>query len=263
MHNTVSVINIASRSVVATISVGNGPSYLAITPDGTHAWVCNDGDNTVTIIDTASRFPVGSPISAGISPFSIAMTPDGTQAWVTSIGSSTVSVIETASPHGITTVTVGTHPSWISISPDGTRAWVADSGLPNNRVFVIDVRSQTVIGTVAGSVGNTLAFAPNGTEVWLVEGGSVQKYDVFSQALLETVPVPYSLTNLAITPDQAPTARFTETTNGVVVSFDASASSSPYGTIASYTWNFGDGTPRQTVTVPQVSDTYVDTTHSL
>ncbi|HHE51472.1 MAG TPA: PKD domain-containing protein, partial [Candidatus Acetothermia bacterium] len=48
-----------------------------------------------------------------------------------------------------------------------------------------------------------------------------------------------------LTQNVAPTASFTATpTSGqapLAVSFDASASSDPDGTIASYTWNFGDG----------------------
>ncbi|MGB6382393.1 MAG: PKD domain-containing protein, partial [Syntrophobacteria bacterium] len=53
-------------------------------------------------------------------------------------------------------------------------------------------------------------------------------------------------------PNQAPTASFTATpTSGdapLPVSFNASASSDPDGTIVSYSWNFGDGTSDTGVT---------------
>ena len=52
-------------------------------------------------------------------------------------------------------------------------------------------------------------------------------------------PLPYGV---SITPDQAPTASFITSINGSTVFFDGSGSSSPVGSIATYKWNFGDGT---------------------
>ena len=46
---------------------------------------------------------------------------------------------------------------------------------------------------------------------------------------------------IAITPDQAPTARFTKKVAGRTVTLDASASTSFFGTVAHYAWTFGDG----------------------
>ena len=42
-------------------------------------------------------------------------------------------------------------------------------------------------------------------------------------------------------PNQAPTARFVAVPTNLVVSFDGRTSSDPDGTVASYAWNFGDG----------------------
>lgn len=39
--NTVSVIDIATNTVVASIPVGNGPVDVAVTPNGTNAYVTN------------------------------------------------------------------------------------------------------------------------------------------------------------------------------------------------------------------------------
>jgi YVTN family beta-propeller protein len=53
--NSVSVIDTATNTVVATIPVGNDPFAVAVTPDGKHAYVTNSDPNTVTVIDTATN----------------------------------------------------------------------------------------------------------------------------------------------------------------------------------------------------------------
>src|SRR6266849_547374 len=45
--SSVSVIDTASKTVVATVGVGTSPTRVAITPDGTRAYVTNFNSNTV------------------------------------------------------------------------------------------------------------------------------------------------------------------------------------------------------------------------
>jgi YVTN family beta-propeller protein len=67
--DTVSVIDTATKKVVATVPVGENPFSVAVTSDGKHAYVTN-----VSVIDTASNtvavtVPVGShPVGVGIVP---------------------------------------------------------------------------------------------------------------------------------------------------------------------------------------------------
>jgi DNA-binding beta-propeller fold protein YncE len=46
----VSVITTATTTVTATIPVGNEPNSVAVSRDGTHLYVTNDSDNTVSVI---------------------------------------------------------------------------------------------------------------------------------------------------------------------------------------------------------------------
>ena len=62
--NTVSMIDTASNTVVATVAVGSGPFGVAITPDGTRAYVANSASNSVSVIDTALRDSTRGPCFA-------------------------------------------------------------------------------------------------------------------------------------------------------------------------------------------------------
>ncbi len=47
---------------------------MAITPDGTRAYVTNSGESTVSVIDTASNTVINT-VRVGYGPFGVAMTP--------------------------------------------------------------------------------------------------------------------------------------------------------------------------------------------
>jgi YVTN family beta-propeller protein len=78
---TVSVIDTATNTVVATVPVGSDPFAVAVTPDGTHVYVANNGSNNVSVIRTATNTVVKT-IPVGNNPVGVAITPDGTKvAW--------------------------------------------------------------------------------------------------------------------------------------------------------------------------------------
>ena len=65
--NTISVIDLDSRRVAATISIPPGPHGMVITPDNRWLYVASDGASTVSVIDTATdklveNIEVGKPV---------------------------------------------------------------------------------------------------------------------------------------------------------------------------------------------------------
>jgi YVTN family beta-propeller protein len=116
--NTVSVIDSSSNTIVATATVGSAPGGVAVTPDGTRAYVANNHSNSVSVIDTSSNTVVAT-VAVGSAPGGVAMTPDGTRACVTNVLSNSVSLIDTSSNTVVATVTVGrfTVPQLVAIRP--------------------------------------------------------------------------------------------------------------------------------------------------
>ena len=82
-QDSVWVIDTRTNTLVTFISVGASPTGVAITPDGTRAYVANDSfSGSVSVIDTTSNTVVAT-IAVGGYPGGIAITPDGTRAYVT------------------------------------------------------------------------------------------------------------------------------------------------------------------------------------
>ncbi|MBF0559958.1 MAG: YncE family protein, partial [Nitrospirae bacterium] len=70
--NTVSAIDTASNKVIATITVGNTPEYVAVNPAGTYVYVTNSSSNTVSVINATSNTVV-TTITVGQYPEGIAI----------------------------------------------------------------------------------------------------------------------------------------------------------------------------------------------
>ena len=113
--NTVSVIDTATNTVVATIPVGVIPFGVAITPDGTRAYVANVSSNYRLGHRHRDQHRGCDDTGWGI-PRGVAITPDGTRAYVTNEGSNTVSVIDTATNTVVATIPVGVIPFGVAIA---------------------------------------------------------------------------------------------------------------------------------------------------
>ena len=74
--DTVSVVDIATQNVVATLPVGNDPDGVAATPDGSRVYVANFLSDNVSVIDTSNNTVIAT-IDVGTGPVGLALTPDG------------------------------------------------------------------------------------------------------------------------------------------------------------------------------------------
>jgi len=94
---SVSVIDTATNKVTDTITGFNGPSEVAVSPDGKSAYVTSGGfgAGTVSVIDTATSAVTLAPINVSGAPLGVAVSPDGNHAY-TANWPNTVSVIDIA-----------------------------------------------------------------------------------------------------------------------------------------------------------------------
>ncbi len=109
----------AAAGVIRTIHVGGSP--YAVSSDGTHVWVVNCDEDTVSEIQASSGTVIRT-IPVGSDPRGV--SSDGTHVWVGNFNEDTVSEIEASSGTVINTIPVGSGP--VAVSSDGTHVWVAN-----------------------------------------------------------------------------------------------------------------------------------------
>ncbi len=76
LSNTVSVIDGSTYSMITTISVGQEPYGVGVSPDGKTVFITNLAGDTVSVISTDTN-TVTNTVSVGDFPFGVAVSPDG------------------------------------------------------------------------------------------------------------------------------------------------------------------------------------------
>jgi YVTN family beta-propeller protein len=162
--NQVSFVNAATNKLVGgPVEAGEGPTSVAITPDGKYAYVTDVFGKSVSVIETGLRRNVATIEEVGGSPFGVAITPDGRYAYVTDSGTNEVTVISTQTKKAVEPIKVGNGPTGIAISPTGKFAYVADRA--DNQIQVIDTETMTITGEPikVGEGPMGIEFTPGGT----------------------------------------------------------------------------------------------------
>jgi YVTN family beta-propeller protein len=156
-NNSVSFFDVrgdANRRL-AELQVGTEPNGVALSPDGTRAYVANTVSGTVSVVSVnrGGRARVLTNIPVGTEPFGVAITPNGTRVYVSNKYSNNVSVIDTRTNRVIQTVGgVGTHPRGIAITNDG------DSDDTDETVFVSNFYSTPSFNRLDGEDDSKLGF---------------------------------------------------------------------------------------------------------
>ncbi len=256
---SVSVIDTRTNAVL-TIPVEKEPEGIAVTPDGSRVYVSHAGLGSVSVIGTATNAVVGSLSGAAFSnPVGIAVTPDGSRVYIAqSSGAGTVLAFDAGTNQMLPGLTGFQEPEWVSIAPDGIRAYVTDD--QTNMLSAFDTRTNSLLGaaTFSGEPGPAVA-TPDGKRVYVaVAGSGVFVVDAQSNAVVAgPIAGTKGVEQLAIVPNQPPATSFStlRARPGVPVAFNASTSKDSDGTVATYSWDFGD---RKTTSVatPRTNHVY-------
>lgn len=186
-------INTQTNTASFPIIVGNAPASVAITPDGTTAYISVAGTNSVSTIDLATNTVIGLPIPVGSNPQIVAITPDGTMAYVVNFNSNSVTPIDltTIPPTPGAHIPVGVNPNSIAITIDGKKAYVVNTTSSN--VTVIDLVTQTPLpGFIPIGINSrpvAVTTAPDGTRVYVtsVNPNTVTEIDTATNTIVRVI----------------------------------------------------------------------------
>jgi len=146
----------SSPAEIARLEVGQDPTEVEISPDGTRAVVANLTNNTISILDITNpssprtvRDPRtnGLQFPVGVQPTSVAITPDSSTAFIANAGSNWVTVVDLAVPavRGILRIqqpgsSIASSAAALRVTPDGTSLVIAESGNAAS-LLVYDIES--------------------------------------------------------------------------------------------------------------------------
>lgn len=149
-NDQISIFDTATDSLVTTIPPAAGAVGMigiAVTPDGTRAYVGNVTSNNGTAYDLLTNTPIGPNFATDLFPHAVAINPDGTLALFANQDSNSVTPVTIpANTPGTSIPVLGISLTDIAITPDGTKAFVTSSVAA--LVSVIDVLTLTSPSTV-------------------------------------------------------------------------------------------------------------------
>ncbi len=204
--NSVSVINLATNSVVTTTDGFSGPAQIAISPNGQYAYVTNNSGNSVSVINLTTNSVV-TTIDGFSGPEGIAIAPNGQYAYVANYdgnSGTTVSIINLATNTITGTISGFASPYGIAITPNGQYAYVTNDG--GDHISVINLATNGIVTNISvPSTGTvTIAITPNGQYAYVGQyGGSQGVYviNIATNTVVTTLNSPSPVRGLAITPN--------------------------------------------------------------
>jgi DNA-binding beta-propeller fold protein YncE len=198
-----------------TVSAGDGPSSVVVSPDGKSVYVTNSVDDTVSQYDVGAGgalSPKSVPeVGAGDTPSQLAVRPGGDSAYAANSGDPTsgggsvsqynVGADGSLSPKQPNTVPAGSNPADVAVSPDGQSVYVTDSGAQGSgggALYQFDVGARGTLSAkappsvAAGAAPAGLAVRPSfatttvtfnftgGVQDWVVPAGATSAtFDVY------------------------------------------------------------------------------------
>lgn len=199
---TISVINVATNTVVSKITPPQDPFSVCISPDGTSAYIgCGGGSASVAIINTSTNTVTSTiPVNATGEATGIAISPDGNTLYVENYLTATISVVNIATKTVSAVIPVESYPYGIAVSQDGSKVYVSYTF--NNYISVINTVTNTSDANISVGSSPFVTASPDGKIYVTVSSQSkLLTIDQTTNTIKTTIPTGPGPNVMAVTPD--------------------------------------------------------------
>lgn len=205
------VIDVASDSVVSSIPVGTRPRGVRVSEDGKTVYVALTGSprcpptmpdeecekleadkskDGIGVVDVATR-KVTRVLPGGSDPETFDISRDGTRLFVSNEDAHVATIVDIQSGKILATVPVGREPEGVELHPSGGTVWV--TGETDHNVTVLDTDSGGVVSKIpVGKRPRDLAFSPDGSRAYVTSeiDGTVAVVDAKGYKVTDTIKLP-------------------------------------------------------------------------
>lgn len=128
-------VDVEAGKVTGAVTTGQEVSHMvAVTPDGSRAFIANIGSGSMTAVDLKGKKHL-KDVPTGQGAEGIAVTPDGKQVWVTNRAADTVTVIDARTLEVLGSHSSADFPIRAEATPDGQRVLVSNAESGDLSVF--------------------------------------------------------------------------------------------------------------------------------
>lgn len=166
--STLTVIDVGSRTVARTISLGEykRPHGIVFLPGDTEVAVTSEANRVVIIVNVVKGEIVKVIPTEQNGSHMVGVTADGRHGFTGNIGSNTVSEIDLRAGTFVRKWDVPAQPEAINVTPDGKEVWVGSNA--TGKVSALDVATGTVTTAAEGfSWPYRVLFTPDAKLVML------------------------------------------------------------------------------------------------
>ncbi|MEV6055682.1 hypothetical protein [Streptomyces sp. NPDC052107] len=187
--DVVSVLDMTTFQLVATLPVEGGPGDLVATADGRLVYVvCRDA-GTVSIVDAIGLTALGQPFHVGPTPIGAALDEGAGRLYVVCADPGTLVVLDSRTGAEVERFTVGLGANAVSLTPDGRYAYVAwarmlmnpdGSDASDGALWAFDTHTTRIpVGTHPGG----LAISPTRQCLYVAESdaGTISVFELASR----------------------------------------------------------------------------------